>query len=127
MNRARLGIVFALLGPLMIWGCAENSSDAPAAGTARLQEEIKDLTAQRDKLRLDLKTVRTERDGLKEDVARLRQEVKERDELIAQRTHERDQLAGNLDTLKKGIKALMDQAMSMTTGETAPATTTAAK
>ena len=117
MNRTRLGIVFALLGTLMIWGCSENNSDAPLAGTARLQEEIKELTTQRDKLRLELKTVRTERDSLQEDVARLRREVKERDEVIAQRTRERDHLAGNLDTLRKGIKSLMEQATSMTTGE----------
>jgi uncharacterized coiled-coil DUF342 family protein len=127
MIRARLGIVFALLGTLMIWGCAQNSSDSPAAATACLQEEIKDLTTQRDKLRHELKAVRSERDSLQEDAARLRRDVKERDEIIVQRTHERDQLNGNLDTLKKGIKSLMEQATSMTTGETPSANATAAK
>jgi chromosome segregation ATPase len=124
--RTRLGIVFALLGTLMIWGCAQSSSDAPGV-TARLQEELKDLTAQREKLRSELRTTRTERDLLQEQVVKLRQQLKERDELIAQRTQERDQLAGNLDTLKKGIKALMDQAASMTTNETATSASTAAR
>jgi predicted nuclease with TOPRIM domain len=126
MNRTRLSIVFALLGTLMIWGCAENSSDVPAAVTARLQEEVKELTTQRDKLRTELKNVRSERDTLQETISRLRREVKERDELLTQRTRERDQLAGNLDTLKKGLRSLMDQATSMTTND-APETTAAAK
>jgi outer membrane murein-binding lipoprotein Lpp len=126
MNRARLSVVFALLGTLGLWGCAQNSTGA-SAKTSRLQEEVTGLCALRDQLRKELKAAQSERDTLQEETARLRLHVKERDEQLVARTTERDQNATNLDTLKKGIKSLMDQALSMGPMEAGAVTTASLK
>jgi outer membrane murein-binding lipoprotein Lpp len=125
MNRARFGLVFAILGTLTLWGCAQNPAESNAK--VRLQEEVTALTAARDQLRNELKATQATRDGLQEEVAKLRRLAKERDELLATRTTERDQNAANLETLKKGLKALMDQATSMGPAESVPVTTASLK
>jgi len=126
MNRARLSVVCALLGTLGLWGCAQNSTRA-SAKSSRLQEEVAGLTALRDQLRQELKAVQSERDTLQQETAKLGLLVQERDEQLVARTSERDQNATNLDTLKKGLKSLMDQALSMGPMEAGPVTTAALK
>jgi septal ring factor EnvC (AmiA/AmiB activator) len=125
MNRARFGVVFAILGTLTLWGCATQPSGEAANKTTRLQEELSAITTVRDKLRQDLKTAQKERDGLGEELAKLKNLMKERDEQLATRTTERDQTQANLEQLRKGIKALMEQATGMgpTPTESAPVTT----
>jgi len=116
MHRSRVGLVFALLATLGIWGCAQNpgAESERSARTTRLQEEIRGLSAQRDQLKKELKSAGEEVQRLKEE---LDQVVKSRDELrdqLAARTSERDAGYAQLDQLRRGIRALMEQAETAT-------------
>ena len=128
MIRARFTVVFAILGTLGLWGCTQQSGDGPANRATRLQDEIKGLTTIRDQLRQELRAAQKERDALGEEVAKLKRHIKDRDEQLAARTTERDNTQANLDSLRKGIKSLMEQATGMgpMRDEQAPVTAAAA-
>ncbi len=119
MNSTRIGCVIALLATLTIWGCAQNNAQEASAAAeraaklARLQEEVRNLTSQVDTLRKDLNVALRDKDDLESEVAKLRLVVKERDELREQltvRTGERDASVTQLEQLRQGLRALMDQA-----------------
>lgn len=112
MCRYRFGLVFGLLATLAIWGCGQDNSGANAGKSTRLQEEVQSLAKLRDQLRQDLKTAQADRERLQAEVALLQPVVKERDDLkqnLAARTNERDTVASQLDQVKKGVKALIEQ------------------
>src|SRR5262245_46860923 len=96
MIRLRLGGVALLLSLCTLWGCTQSTSQ-PSAKTTRLQEEVRALATARDQLRQDLQTTQTDKQRLNDELTKLRHEVKERDELLAARTAERDRTASQLD------------------------------
>jgi DNA repair exonuclease SbcCD ATPase subunit len=114
----------AIVGALAIWGCSQNPPHPPASvKTARLQEEIRNLTGAREQLRQDLRTAHADLDRLQEEIKKLREAAKERDDLrntLAVRTAERDGNLAQLDQLRKGIKALMDQSETAGLGHAQP-------
>jgi hypothetical protein len=119
MTSTRVGCVIVLLATLSIWGCAQNSAKEQSAAAdraaklTRLQEDVRNLSGQVEKLRVDLAAATRDKEALQQEVAQLRLVVKERDELRDQlqvRTGERDAGVAQLETLRNGLRALMEQA-----------------
>jgi TolA-binding protein len=131
MTRMRAGFVLAFLGVMAIWGCAHNPAETPASvKTARLQEEIRNLIGQRDQLRQELRTAQADLERLHEEVKKQREIAKERDDLrqqLALRTSERDNNLAQLEQIRKGMRALMDQAEAAAAGNPPPLSTARAK
>ncbi len=123
MTRARVGLVLAVLSAVAIWGCAQN----PSKSKAQLQEEIHNLTGVRDRLQGELKTAKGEVEQLKAEVQALRRERDEMQNQLAARTAERDAQSNALDQLRKGLRALMDQAEAAVPSSTTPISTAASK
>src|SRR5262249_6852920 len=136
MFRSRIGWVLSLAFILTLWGCSQ-SDTALSSRTHRLQEEVQGLAATRDQLRQDLRKAQEEKTRLSEQLDQARQVhldlTKERDDLrqtLAARIAERDHTQAQLDQLRKGIHAIMDQLDAMATpaengAATANATTNA--
>jgi uncharacterized coiled-coil DUF342 family protein len=124
MIRSRAAWVMMTASLLALWGCSQNGAPANAAKTGRLQEEIQNLTAMRDHLRQDLRGAQDEKSRLQGQLDQMRQAnvdlVKERDDLhgaVAARTAERDHTQAQFETLRKGVRSLMDQIDTMATEE----------
>jgi uncharacterized coiled-coil DUF342 family protein len=113
MSRSRFSIVLGSLALLTLWGCSQNGQfSTVAAKAARLQEEVNNLTKQRDQLRQDLRLVQAAKDRLAEEVQQLRPVVSERDRLrqeLETLIAERDATVAQLEAIRKGIKTLMEQ------------------
>src|SRR5262245_57138227 len=70
MSRSRFSLILAVLAALTVWGCSQSGSSttSAAAKATRLQEEVQNMTTQRDQLRQDLKSAQAERDRLQDEV-----------------------------------------------------------
>jgi chromosome segregation ATPase len=127
MIRSRIGWVLSLAFILTLWGCAQNDS-APTARANRLQEELQNLASKSDQLRLDLRKAQEEKSRLVAQLEQGRQAqlelAKERDDLrqnLNTRTAERDHVQNQIEQLRKGIHAIMEQldTMAIPTEQTA--------
>jgi len=133
MMHSRVAWVLTVASMLGLWGCAENGAGSGQAKTNRLHEEIQGLSALRDQLRKDLTGIKEQKARVEQQLDQLRQEhldlTKERDDLrqnLAARSAERDHTQAQLEQLRKGVRALMEQLDTMAPAERTTNTSTTA-
>ena len=107
-----LGLSIVLL--VGLWGCSRAPSADSGSATA---EKLKAVEAKLAKLEEDFRATASARDQLSRKLAasetqfdRLSKDVQAKDDLIQTRTAERDLAAGQLKTLRDGLKDLLAKA-----------------
>jgi chromosome segregation ATPase len=103
-----------------LWGCSRGSTSSGSgdkpnleARLHKVEDELKSAAAARDQNRRKLIEAEEVAVELQQEIDRLRQIVKERDELkgdLKARTLERDQLQVQYDNFRRNIKDLLGQA-----------------
>jgi len=114
-HRALGVLVVALFG---LWGCsrapsADSGSEklkAVEAKLTRLEDDFRAASSARDQLGKKLLAAEEARTALLKQVEALTRDGRAKDELIQARTGERDQVTGQLKSLKDGLKELLARA-----------------
>ena len=136
MISARRGLmVFLILAPLGLWGCAQERNGAAAtklrdlaARNAKLEEDFRIASNTTDTLRKKLTQAETQRAELAKQVEVLQEVLRERDELrkqVASRTGERDALHTQLLQFGKELQNLAGRIEAAASTRTTPVTATA--
>ena len=126
MSRSHQALGVVIVALFGLWGCsrapsADNSVSAEKfkaveSKLARLEDDFRTAASARDQLSKKLLAAEEARTALLKQVDTLTRDGKAKDELVQNRTTERDQVAGQYKTLKDGLKELL----ARTEGETRP-------
>lgn len=129
MIRTRVGLVFAVLACMALWGCAQSPSPGAAANAAKaaLEQENRQLTALRDQLREDLQAAVDAQQLLQTEIRGLQKGHEELRQQLTLRTGERDAAISQIEQIRKGIRALMEQTEAAATSLSQPANTAETK
>jgi len=126
MTRANKALAILMVAAFGLWGCAQGPAHGPAAAEkikalegkcSKLEDDYKAVAAARDQLRKKLADAEEQRAKLKQEVEKLLLVAKEAEETKQQltlRTAERDNLQGQFEQLRKGIRSLLGQAEAAT-------------
>jgi predicted RNase H-like nuclease (RuvC/YqgF family) len=142
MTRGSKALTVVVVAALGLWGCAQGNGGDSAERVrqlendcTRLKEDYRSVAGARDRLRQQVAELENTREQLQKDLeaqqalAKERQSLaKERDELVQQvgaRTTERDSVQGQLDQVKKGLRALLGQTEAAVGGTPTPAASAA--
>jgi chromosome segregation ATPase len=121
MSRSRQAVGVLIVALFGLWGCsrapsADGGSNATAeklkaveTKLARLEDDFRSAASARDQLSKKLIAAEEARTALQGQVAQMTKEVKEKDEQLAARTAERDQVSGQHKVLKEGLKDLLSR------------------
>ncbi|MCC6417888.1 MAG: hypothetical protein IT429_06515 [Gemmataceae bacterium] len=130
-------LVLLIVVTVGVWGCAQGTGPGPVSARIRdlearytkLEEDYRVTVAARDQARKTLAVLQQERSGLIQQIDRLRQVVKERDELrqqLVSRTGERDALHGQMIQFSKDLQSLLGRIDAATNNHVSTPVTSAA-
>jgi chromosome segregation ATPase len=121
MSRSRQAVGILIVALFGLWGCsrapsADSGSNATAeklkaveTKLARLEDDFRAAASARDQLSKKFIAAEEARTELQGQVTQLTKEVKAKDEQLANRTAERDQVAAQHKVLKDGLKDLLSK------------------
>jgi septal ring factor EnvC (AmiA/AmiB activator) len=129
MTRTRRTAGVLIVTLLGLWGCSKAPTDSTSAASA---EKIKAVETKLSRLEDDFRAAASARDQLQKKLAttveahqaqldRLTRDLKEKEELLAKRTAERDTLDTQYATFRKDLKDLIAKAEGPTKSEGSPA------
>jgi chromosome segregation ATPase len=130
MSRSRQALGVLIVALFGLWGCSRAPSadggsaeklKAVESKLARLEDDFRAAASARDQLTKKLIAAEEARTALLKQVEALTRDAKTKDELVQARTAERDQAAGQLKTLKDGLKELLAKAEGETKPDGSPA------
>jgi chromosome segregation ATPase len=123
MNRYHRALAVLLVSVFGLWGCSRtptNSSVADGSSSeklktvesklSKLEDEFRVANSARDQLRKKLIEAEESQKQLQAQLDSLKDSIKAKDEAIAKRTAERDQLLTQYDAFRKNVKDLLFKA-----------------
>jgi septal ring factor EnvC (AmiA/AmiB activator) len=119
MSRSRLAAGVAVLALIGLWGCSQSPTDTGSSADklkavesklARLEDDFRSAASARDQMAKRLSAVEEARGALQIRVDLLTRQLKEKDDLIQQRTTERDQVTGQYKAFRDGLRELLAKA-----------------
>ena len=131
MSRTRRSAGVLVVTLLALWGCSKAPGDATPTASAekikavetklgRLEDDFRAAASARDQLQKKLAAAVEAQTAQQTQLDKLTRELKEKDELLAKRTAERDTVDTQYSAFRKGLKELIAKAEEPAKAEGSP-------